>query len=221
MRKLASDQKHPMVMPDGTVIEEVVHLKEVINHPRIEVGEFSYYHNFEKLDNYALSLAPYLFELSLDKLIIGKFVQIAHGVRFITSSANHKMDGFSTYPFMNFMMSEKTTSEDIVEMFQSNPSKGDTVVGNDVWIGMEATIMAGVTIGDGVIIASKSVVTKDIEPYSVVGGNPARVIKKRFDQNTINQLQKISWWDWSIEKIEKNIDLIRGDDIEKLSKVMD
>ncbi|WP_298694854.1 CatB-related O-acetyltransferase [uncultured Sulfuricurvum sp.] len=203
-----------MIMPDGMVIEQVVHLKKVINHPRIEIGEFSYYHNFETLNDYASFLAPYLFPLSPDKLIIGKFVQIAHGVRFITASANHSMNGFSTYPFTNFMMTSKTTSEDIVAMFKEFSYKGDIIVGNDVWIGFEATIMPGVKIGDGAIIGAKSVVTKDIEPYTIVGGNPAKVIRKRFDDEVIEMLLTIKWWDWSIEKIEENIHIIAGKDID-------
>lgn len=216
MAHLNSSKKHPMVMPDGTIIKEVVHLKEVIDHPRIEVGEFSYYHNFDALENYASFLAPYLFPLSPDRLIIGKFVQIAHGVRFITNSANHKMRGFSTYPFMNFMMNAQTTSEDIVKMFEESQNRGDTVVGNDVWIGIDATIMPSVTIGNGAIIAAKSVVTKDVKPYTIVAGNPAKVVKKRFDAQTIKRLEAIAWWSWDIDKIEKNIEIITGNDMDAL-----
>lgn len=216
MGLLDSRKKHPMTLPDGTVIKQTVHLKEVINHPKIQVGEFSYYHNFDILEDYASYLAPYLFPLSKDSLIIGKFVQIAHGVRFITSSANHKMSGFSTYPFNTFMMTPQTTSEDITAMFEDAQNRGDTVVGNDVWIGMNAVIMPGVKIGDGAIIGANSVVTKNVEPYTVVGGNPATIIKKRFDEQTIDALLNIKWWDWSIEKIEKNIDVITGNDLDAL-----
>ena len=216
MSLLNRDKKYPMFMPDGTNIKQTIYLKEVIDHPRIVVGEYSYYHNFEIVEDYAGLLAPYLFPLSLDKLIIGKFVQIAHGVRFISSSANHKMSGFSTYPFMNFMMTSDTKSEDITAMFKQAKNRGDTVVGNDVWIGLEATIMAGVKIGDGAIIGAKSVVTKDVPPYTIVGGNPAKVIKKRFDLETTQQLLKIQWWNWSIEKIEANYNIITGDNLEEL-----
>ncbi len=216
MGLLDSRKKHPMTLPDGTVIKQTVHLKEVINHPKIQVGEFSYYHNFDILEDYASYLAPYLFPLSKDSLIIGKFVQIAHGVRFITSSANHKMSGFSTYPFNTFMMTPQTTSEDITAMFEDAQNRGDTVVGNDVWIGMNAVIMPGVKIGDGAIIGANSVVTKNVEPYTVVGGNPATIIKKRFDEQTIDTLLNIKWWDWPIEKIEKNIDVITGNDLDAL-----
>lgn len=204
-------------MPDGTTIRQVVHLKSVIDHLRISVGDFSYYHNFEELDDYAGYLAPYLFALSPDRLDIGKFVQIAHGVRFITASANHNMGGFSTYPFMNFMMTADTTGEEIAAIFEESVSKGDTLVGNDVWIGMEAVIMPGVTIGDGAIIGAHAVVTKDVAPYTVVGGNPAGVIRKRFDEQTIERLRLIRWWDWPVEKIEKYREIITGDDIEALA----
>ena len=216
MPLLQSDKKHPMSMPDGTIIEQVVHLNKVLDHPRISVGEFSYYHNFEKLDDYVIALAPYLFPLSPDRLIIGKFVQIAHGVRFITASANHDMRGFSTYPFMNFMMTSETTSDDIKQMFECSENKGDITVGNDVWIGMEATIMPGVTIGNGAIIGAKSVVTKDIAPYTIVAGNPAQSVKKRFDGKTIETLQRIAWWNWPIEKIEANRKVIAGNNIDAL-----
>ncbi len=216
MGLLDSRKKHPMTLPDGTVIKQTVHLKEAINHPKIQVGEFSYYHNFDILEDYASYLAPYLFPLSKDSLIIGKFVQIAHGVRFITSSANHKMSGFSTYPFNTFMMTPQTTSEDITAMFEDAQNRGDTVVGNDVWIGMNVVIMPGVKIGDGAIIGANSVVTKNVEPYTVVGGNPATIIKKRFDEQTIDTLLNIKWWDWPIEKIEKNIDVITGNDLDAL-----
>ena len=216
MGLLDSRKKHPMTLPDGTVIKQTVHLKEVINHPKIQVGEFSYYHNFEILEDYASYLAPYLFPLSKDSLIIGKFVQIAHGVRFITSSANHKMSGFSTYPFNTFMMTPQTTSEDITAMFEDAQNRGDTVVGNDVWIGMNVVIMPGVKIGDGAIIGANSVVTKNVEPYTVVGGNPATIIKKRFDEQTIDTLLNIKWWNWPIGKIEKNIDVIIGNDLDAL-----
>lgn len=219
MLHLDPEKRHPMIMPDGTVIEQVVHLKSVLNHPKITVGDFSYYGGFEKSENYAQLLAPYLFELSLDRLVIGKFVQIAHGVRFITSSANHAMGGFSTYPFSNFMMDARTTGADIVAMFEASGSRGDTVVGNDVWIGMDATILPGVTIGDGAIIGAKSVVTKDVPPYTVVGGNPARELKKRFDDATTEKLLALQWWEWPVEKIEANIATITGGDIDALMKL--
>lgn len=209
-------KRHPMAMPDGTVVEQVVHLKEVIDHPRIEVGEFSSYHNFEILEDYAGYLAPYLFPLSPDRLIIGRFVQMAHGVRFITSSANHAMGGFSTYAFENFMMGAGTTMEDVIALLEKSGNRGDTVVGNDVWIGLGATIMPGVSVGDGAIIGSHAVVTSDVAPYTVVAGNPARPVRKRFDDAVVNALLDLRWWEWPVEKIEANIEVITGSDIDAL-----
>jgi len=116
-------------------------------------------------------------------------------------------------------MDKTTTSQDIVQMFQESKNKGDIEVGNDVWIGMESSVMPGIKIGNGAIIAAKSVVTKDVEPYTIVAGNPARVVRKRFDADTIQTLQKIKWWDWDTQKIEENVDTITGGDIEALAKL--
>ena len=216
---LDATKKYPMVMPDGTEIKTVVHLNQVINHPRIEIGDFTYFGHFEVLEDYAGYLAPYLFPISPEKLVIGKFCQIAHGVRFITSSANHNMSGFSTYPFNNFMMTPNMTSKDIEAMFHIPGRKGDTIVGNDVWIGMEAVVMPGVKIGDGAIIGARSMVVKDIEPYTIVGGNPAKEIKKRFSPEITNKLLALKWWDWEIEKIQDNIETIQSVDIDKLASL--
>ncbi len=215
-RRLDPTQKHPMVMPDGTVITQVVHLNQVIDHPRMEIGDFSYYSDFEPVTDYANRIAPYLFPLSPERLIIGKFGQFAHGTRFVTSSANHDMSGFSTYPFTNFQLSAETTSEDITAMFNVPGRKGDTVIGNDVWIGMEAVIMPGVTIGDGAIISTRAVVASDVAPYTIVGGNPAKPLRKRFDPDTIAQLLRIAWWDWPVETIEAHLDAIASADIARL-----
>lgn len=218
MPRLDPAKKHPMVMPDGTVVRQVVQLNQAIDHPRISIGDFSYYHNFAELDDYAAALAPYLFPPSPEQLVIGKFCQFAHGVVFITSSANHNMSGFSTYPFPNFMMTPDMTPEDVQALFEIPGRKGDTIVGNDVWIGMEAVIMPDVTIGDGAIISARSVVVKDVEPYTIVGGNPARPLKKRFDDVTIVALLELRWWDWPVEIIEANVDAIMAADLEKLRR---
>lgn len=145
-----------------------------------------------------------------DKLIIGKFCQIATGVRFIMNGSNHAMDGFSTYPF-------KVMGKAWSDVAMNAISKGDTIIGNDVWIGNSVTIMQGVTIGDGAIIGTNSIVTKDVEPYSVVGGNPARLIRKRFDDETISFLLALRWWDWSIEKITDYLPAITSADLNKLA----
>jgi virginiamycin A acetyltransferase len=185
----------------------------------MEIGDFSYFGHLEELDDYAGFLAPYLFPLSPEKLVIGKFCQIAHGARFVTSSANHNMNGFSTFPFNNFTMHERTTSEEIRAMFDIPGRKGDTVVGNDVWIGTEAMIMPGITIGDGAIIGARAVVVKDVPPYTIVGGNPAKKMKQRFANDIIKTLLEISWWDWPVHQIERHINAITGGDIEKLRKI--
>ncbi len=216
MPKLDPTTPYPMVMPDGTVIKTVVQLNRVIDHPRIQIGDFTYFGHLEELEDYAGYLAPYLFPPSPEKLVIGKFCQIAHGVRIVTSSANHDTSGFSTYPFGNFLMDESTTPEEIAALFQLPDRKGDTVIGNDVWIGMEAMIMPGVTIGDGAIISGRSVVAKDVAPYTIVGGNPAKTIRKRFDDETSAALLDIAWWDWPVDLIEANIDAITGADIAAL-----
>ncbi|MGF1628949.1 MAG: CatB-related O-acetyltransferase [Kiloniellaceae bacterium] len=209
-----------MVMPDGTVIREVVHLNQVIDHPRIEVGAHSYYHDFQLRDDYAATIAPYLFAFSRERLVIGKFVQIAHGVRFITSSANHRMDGFSTYPFWNFMMTPQTSNDEIKSVLDTLSDKGDTVIGNDVWLGMDAMVMPGVTIGDGAIVSARAVVVKDVAPYTIVGGNPARALKQRFPQPVIEALMEIRWWDWPLDKIEANLDVIQGADLATLKALV-
>ncbi|MBE9170227.1 CatB-related O-acetyltransferase [Pleurocapsales cyanobacterium LEGE 06147] len=147
-----------------------------------------------------------------DKLIIGKFCALAKGVKFIMNGANHKMSGFSTYPFDIFGNGWERVAPQPDEL----PFKGNTVIGNDVWIGYEAVIMPGVKIGDGAIVAAKSVVTKDVPPYSVVGGNPANVLRKRFSEETIELLLEISWWNWDIKKITKNLEKIVSADIEAL-----
>ena len=219
MPLLDASKTHPMVMPDGTVIRQVVHLKAVIDHPRIEVGDHSYYHNFAVLEDYAAAIAPYTFPLSPERLIIGKFVQIAHGARFVTSSANHDMSGFSTYPFLNFMMTPATTEADFKAFFKQAAVKGDTVVGHDVWIGLDALIMPGVTIGDGAIVSAGAVVVNDVPPYTIVGGNPAGLVKRRFSDAVTAALLEIQWWHWPIEAIEANLPLIMGAEIEPLRDV--
>ncbi|MBI5448403.1 MAG: CatB-related O-acetyltransferase [Gammaproteobacteria bacterium] len=208
------NEKYPVKLPDGSAWPHTLFLKNFINHPHIQIGDYTYFNDFRlPVDNVRQLLVPYMHQGAPEKLIIGKFVQIAHGVQFITSSANHQMDGFSTYPFTVF-------GEPWASSYEAKwPNKGDTLIGNDVWIGHEALIMPAVSIGDGVIIASRSVVTKDIPPYTIVAGNPAKAIRKRFDEKTILSLLEIKWWDWPIEVINKNIATIVAADIDALKKV--
>jgi len=179
-------------------------LKNVVKNPDIIVGDFTYYDDFETVENFEKNV-KYLFPFVGDKLIIGKFCMIASDVLFIMNGANHLSDAISTYPFAIF-------GDDWSEAMEgkSYPTKGDTIIGNDVWIGFGATIMPGVKIGDGVIIATKSVVTKDVEPYAIVGGNPAKEIRKRFSEEEIEKLLDMQWWDWPIEKITENVQNLTG-----------
>jgi virginiamycin A acetyltransferase len=189
-------------------------LKNLISSPNIIIGDYTYYDDPDGPENFENNVL-YHFPFIGDKLIIGKFCAIAKGVKFIMNGANHKTSGFSTYPFYIFGHGW----ENVLPQEGDLPFKGDTLVGNDVWIGYDVTIMPGVSIGDGAIIASKSVVTCDVSAYSVVGGNPAKKIKSRFDSLVIEELLSISWWDWSAEKTSKNLKEIVNNDLEKLSKV--
>lgn len=213
MKTISPHEKYPVKQSDGNDWPHTLFLKNFIQHPHIEIGDYTYFNDFRlPVNDVRQLLVPYMHPAAPEKLLIGKFVQIAHGVQIITSSANHQMDGFSTYPFAVF--GEPWSLYDV-----KWPNKGDTVIGNDVWIGHEALIMPAVTIGDGAIIASRSVVTKDVPPYTIVGGNPAKVIRKRFDDEMIAQLLQIKWWDWPIDKITKNIAAIVGCDIAALKRM--
>ncbi|MGW8314548.1 MAG: Vat family streptogramin A O-acetyltransferase [Bacteroidales bacterium] len=182
---------------------QVGFLKNFITRKNITVGDYTYYDDPlgpERFEDNVL----YHFDFIGDRLVIGKFCAIARDVIFIMNGANHPMNGFSTYPFYIFGNGwEKGTPNP-----DNNKIKGDTIVGNDVWIGYNTTIMPGITIGDGAIIASKSVVTKDIPPFHIVGGNPAKIIRPRFDEGTIQSLLELAWWDWPIEKLTENLEKI-------------
>ena len=171
-------------------------LKNIIDEPNIIVGDYTYYDDPEDVANFNKNVL-YHFDFIGDKLIIGKFCQIATGVRFIMNGANHATSGFSTFPFCIF--GDEWTDVPLAPHF-----KGDTVIDNDVWIGNSVTIMPGVKIGDGAILASNSVITKDVDPYSIVAGNPAELIRKRFDDEIIQKILELKWWDWPFEKISKN-----------------
>jgi virginiamycin A acetyltransferase len=193
--------------------DKLIFLKNIVLSPNIQVGDFTYYDDAEDPLGFERNVL-YHFDFIGDKLIIGKFCAIATGVKFIMNGANHEVQPFSTYPFAIFAKGwEKIQHAD-----KQYPNKGDTIIGNDVWIGYEATIMPGVKVGNGVIIASKSVVTKDVPDYAIVGGNPSTVIRMRFDDETIARLQKIAWWDWSPHKITANLHLINGTDIDGLEQ---
>lgn len=155
----------------------------------------------------------YQYPINRDKLKIGKFCSIACGTKFLFNSANHALDSLSTYPFPLFFEEWNLEREKVTDAWDN---RGDIVIGNDVWIGYEAVILSGVTIGDGAIIGTRAVVTKDVPPYTIVGGVPAKPIRKRFDEKVIKELLKIKWWDWTEEKIARNIEHIKAGCIERL-----
>ncbi|MEW5859165.1 MAG: CatB-related O-acetyltransferase [Cyanobacteriota bacterium] len=204
----------------------VCFIKNFIKSPNIIVGDYSYYDDpidpegFERnvLYNYGSdSLCCYRTMLRkrdsfASRLIIGKFCAIATNVKFIMNGANHKLDAISTYPFPAFGHGWEKAMDKLINL----PTRGDTMIGNDVWMGYEALFMPGVKIGDGAVIAARSVVTKDVPPYTVVGGNPAHPIKQRFSDDEVMQLLEIKWWDWDIEKITRNIDNIMESNIQAL-----
>lgn len=190
-------------------------LRAFVKQANIEVGEFSYYDDPKGPGGFVERCVLHHYDFMGDKLVIGKFCAIATGATFIMNGANHAMTGFSTFPFNIF---GHGWEEGFDEASIDAGFKGDTVIGNDVWIGHEATIMPGVTIGDGAIVAAKSVVTSDIPPYAIVGGNSAKLIRKRFSDEVIAELLSIAWWNWDTAKISRNLNAIRGADLEALRR---
>lgn len=186
-------------------------LKNTVKNPNIIIGDYTYYDDFENVENFEKNV-KYHFDFVEDKLIIGKFCMIASDVKFIMNGANHLTSALTTYPFAIFEKGWENAMDG-----KSYPQKGDINIGNDVWIGYNATIMAGVTIGDGAIIATNATVIKDVEPYSIVGGNPAKEIKKRFSKDIISKLLDLKWWNWDIEKITKNVQSLTDNNFEKLA----
>lgn len=185
-------------------------LKNIIKNPNIIVGDYTYYDDFENVHNFEKNV-KYHFDFVGDKLIIGKFCMIASDVTFIMNGANHLSQSISSYPFAIFGNGWENAMEN-----KSYPTKGNTIIGNDVWIGHKATIMPGVNIGDGAIIATNAIVTKDVEPYTIVGGNPAEPIKKRFSDTEIKQLLELQWWHWDIEKITRNVKALTENNLRNL-----
>lgn len=189
----------------------VCFIKTVVSNPNIIVGDYSYYDDPEVSENFERTVL-YHYPFIGDKLIIGRFCAIARGVRFIMNGAHHRMGGFTTYPFHIFKNGWERTTPAEHEM----PYKGDMVIGNDVWIGCEATLMPGVKVGNGAIVGAHAVVTHDVAPYTIVAGNPARVIRQRFSDEVIAALEAIAWWDWPIEKISRNLEIIQAADLAAL-----
>jgi len=190
----------------------MAYLKPLVkDHPKIEAGDYTYIHSFDDPENFP-DQVKYAFDFIDDKLVIGKFCSIAHGASFILNGGNHFADRISSYPFPVFGC---WGTQDPGPW----PNKSSITIGHDVWIGWNATILPGVTIGDGAIIAAQSVVTSDVEPYTIVGGNPARLIKRRFDEDAAKRLQALKWWDWPIDKIKTASDALMKTDIDALEKL--
>ncbi len=198
--------KHPMKR-----FPQICFIQNTVSNPNIVVGDYTYYDDPEDAENFERNVL-YHFSFIGDRLIIGKFCALARGVKFIMNGANHKLDGFSTYPFQIFGNGWEKVTPQTGEL----PYKGDTVIGNDVWMGYEAVMMPGVQVGDGAIIAAKSVVVSDVSPYTIVGGNPAKPIRQRFEDDVIQALLEVAWWNWDIEKITRNLEKIVAADIDAL-----
>ncbi|NND40818.1 MAG: CatB-related O-acetyltransferase [Silicimonas sp.] len=202
--------RYPLPLPDGSTHPGAVFLSAVIDHPRIAVGDYSYAFDFDPPDDWSARLAPYLHLVSAEKLTIGRFCQIANGVRFITASANHRYDGISSFPFAIF-------DGGAAEARPSLPGRfSDTVIGNDVWFGDGATVMPVVTVGSGAIVAARAIVTRDVPDYAVVAGNPARIMRMRFGPDQIARLLALEWWTWPIDCILAHEAAICGADIDAL-----
>lgn len=208
-----------MAVPDSRKIyprtgdTQIVYLKNVIENPNIEIGDFTIYNDFvHDPRDFQKNNVLYHYPINKDRLTIGKFCSIACGAKFLMNSANHTMQSLASYTFPLFY----EEWEHGMGPTEAWDNKGDIVIGNDVWIGFEAVVLAGVTIGDGAIIGTRAVVTKDVPPYTIVGGVPARPIRKRFSDETIASLLEMRWWDWPVERIRAGMRYIQDGDIDAL-----
>lgn len=185
---------------------QTVYLNAVINDPSIEVGDYTIYNDFVSDPRlFEHNNVLYHYPINHERLIIGKFCSIACGAKFLFNCANHRLKSLSTYTFPLFYEDWELNKADVASAWDN---KGDIVIGNDVWIGYEAVIMAGVHIGDGAIIGTRAAVTKDVPPYTIVGGVPAKEIRKRFSPEIIKRMQALKWWDWSVEEIKNKFPYI-------------
>lgn len=210
-----------MTIPDLTKLyprtgdSRTIYLKNAVHDPNIEIGDFTIYNDFvHDPRDFQKNNVLYHYPINGDRLIIGKFCSIACGARFLMASANHAMASLSTYVFPIFY---EEWGHDMA-VTEAWDRRGDIVVGNDVWIGYEAVVLSGVTIGDGAVIGARSLVTKDVPPYTIVGGVPARPIRRRFDQETIEELLELRWWNWPPERLSANLKAIQSGDLETLLK---
>ncbi|MDK2562369.1 Vat family streptogramin A O-acetyltransferase [Romboutsia sedimentorum] len=206
---------NPMDIYPNENIKSVCFIKNTIKNPNIQVGDYTYYSDINGCEDFEKHVTHH-YDFIGDKLIVGKFCAIASGVEFIMNGANHRINSVTTYPF-NIMGNgwEKVTPN-----LAKLPYKGDTIVGNDVWIGQNVTIMPGIEIGDGAIIAANSTITKDVLPYHIVGGNPAKIIRRRFDDSLVSYLLDLKWWDWDKEKIFSNLEILCSADLGKIKSIL-
>ena len=193
---------------------QTIYLNTIINNPNIIVGDYTIYNDFvNDLTQFEKNNVLYHYPINQDRLIIGKFCSIACGAKFLFNSANHTLKSLSSYTFPLFFEEWGLDKKNVASAWDN---KGDIIIGNDVWIGYEAVIMAGVHIGDGAVIAARAVVTKDVPPYTIVGGTPARKIRMRFEEETIAKLQQIQWWNWPVEKIRRSLPYIMEGTVDRL-----
>ena len=193
---------------------QTIYLNTIINNPNIIVGDYTIYNDFvNDPTQFEKNNVLYHYPINQDRLIIGKFCSIACGAKFLFNSANHALRSLSNYTFPLFFEEWGLNKKNVASAWDN---KGDIIIGNDVWIGYEAVIMAGVHIGDGAVIAARAVVTKDVPPYTIVGGTPARKIRMRFEEETIARLQQIQWWNWPVEKIRRSLPYIMEGTVDRL-----
>ena len=193
---------------------QVCFVANTVDNPQISIGEYTYYDDPEDPEGFERNVL-YLFPFIGDRLVIGRYCAIGRGARFVMNGANHRLDGISTYPFWIFGRGWERAAPPEGAL----PHKGDTVVGSDVWIGYDALVMPGVAIGHGAIVSTRSVVTRDVPPYAIVGGNPARVIRTRFSDDEVERLLRVAWWDWPVERVTEHLERIVGGDVAALEAV--
>lgn len=205
-----------MAIPENTIYPrtgdtQTVYLRSVVTDPSIEIGEYTIYNDFVRDPrDFQKNNVLYHYPVNGDRLVMGKFCSVACGARFLFTSGHHAMRSLSTYPFPIFF---EEWGLDVRRITDAWDNRGDIVIGNDVWIGYEAVILSGVTIGDGAIIGARAVVTKDVPPYTIVGGVPAKPIRRRFDEGTIEALLRLRWWDWPEDRIRRKIPAIQSGDL--------
>ncbi len=206
---------NPNAVHPNENIPSVCYIKNVITRPNIQVGDYTYYDDAATGGEDFESHVTHHYEFIGDELIIGKFCAIGKGVEFVMNGANHRMASVTTYPFNIFAHGWEKCTPTLDEL----PFKGDTVVGNDVWMGQNVTVLPGVHIGDGAIIGANSVVSSNIPPYTIAAGNPCRVIRPRFNQELTAYLLELRWWDWEPEKIFRNLEILCSGDLEQIRKI--